>query len=355
MTVNARLLHHAIGHHIRVQRYGASATNAYQTILDDGHDQVRDAVRDADDVVAEQNTDSKEFAALLAALLAILDDTKSALQQAIDTDLEAFAENEADNEMSILEGESDLNLVAPSKDTLDSVSTDVAFQGRYLEQWLDDLINGDMNRIQAAVVAGMQRGDDARTIAASLAFVAFGTASNLLANLVRTIWNGVTNWVRLLVMQENADLIGMVQWHATLDEATCPICAELDGQVFAIDEVDPPPAHPSCRCFLVAVFRSEDRIARSARHGKKFSRMRSVHRAKFTGKPPQKQRYATWLREQPVEVQNEALGPTRAKLFRTGKLSISRFVTNRRHILTLDELRKRDAAAFRRAGFTKAA
>lgn len=350
MSINERILHHAIGHHIRVQRYGAGANNDFQKILDDGHDHIREVVRDSGTVIDEQNTDSKEFAALLALILALLDDTKAALTASLDQALQEFAENEADNELAILQGESGLNLIAPSKDELDAVVTDVAFQGRYLETWIDDLIQGDLSRTQAAIIAGMQRGDNAKTIAENLAFVAFATTANLLANLVRTIWNGVTNWVRLLIMQANGDVIERVQWHATLDEVTCPICAELDGQIFAVDEVDPPPAHPSCRCFLVAVFASEARMARSKRHGKKFLRMRAAHRVRFTGKIPQKQRYATWLRAQPVAVQAEALGPTRAKLFRLGKLSVSRFVSNKRHILTLDELRKRDAAAFRRAG-----
>lgn len=350
MSINARLLHHAIGHHVRVQRYGASATNDFQKVLDAGHEQIREVIRESGDVIDAQDTDSKDYAALIAAILAILDDTKAALTGELDTALQDFAENEADNEIAILEGESDLNLITPSKDELDAVATDVAFQGRYLETWVDDLMQGDLSRTQAAIVAGMQRGDTAFTIAAALDFVAFSATANLLANLVRTVWNGVTNWVRLLIMQANGDVIERVQWHATLDEVTCPICAELDGQIFATDEIDPPPAHPSCRCFLVAVFANADRMARSTRHGKKFKRMLSAHRSRFTGKPPQKLRYATWLRAQPVAVQNEALGPNRAKLFRLGKLSISRFVSNKRHILTLDELRKRDAAAFRRAG-----
>jgi SPP1 gp7 family putative phage head morphogenesis protein len=352
MSLNDRLLHHAIGHHVRVQRYGASAQNDYQKILDDGHDQVRQLITESSDVIESQNTDTKDFAELLAAILAILDDTKAALQAQLEQDLQDFAENEADNEIAVLEGESDLNLIVPSNDQLDSVISDVAFQGRYLETWVDDLIKGDMSRIQASIISGMQRGDNALTIAATLT-LGYITTANWLNNLVRTIWNGTSNWIRLLVMQANGDVIGQVQWHATLDEVTCPICAELDGQVFNVDEIEPPPAHPSCRCFITAVFASGERMAASRRHGKKFSRMASAHREHFTGKAPQKMRYVTWLRNQPVDVQNEALGPTRARLFRLGKLSISKFVSDRRHILTLAQLRKRDAAAFRRAGLTR--
>lgn len=350
MSLNEKLLHHAIGHHVRVQRYGAGQRNDFQRIVDDAHGQVKEVVRDSDEVIDSQNTDSKEYAALLALLLLLLTDMKNALQAALEDSLKEFIANEAANEIGVIESETGLSLIEPTEQDLNAVITDVAFQGRYLEQWLDDLARGDFARVQAVVVGGMQRGDTAQDIAAALEFDAFKTTDNLLGNLTRTVFNGVTNWARLEVMKANADLIGMVQWHATLDEVTCPICAELDGQIFALEEVDPPPAHPSCRCFIVAIFGGAEQMLASKRHGKKFKRMRSVHRAKFTGKIPQKKRFVTWLREQPVVVQEEALGRTRARLFRIGKIDISKFVSNHRHILTIDELKKRDAAAFKRAG-----
>jgi SPP1 gp7 family putative phage head morphogenesis protein len=58
-----------------------------------------------------------------------------------------------------------------------------------------------------------------------------------------------------------ADQIGAWQWSAILDEKTCPICRELDGQYF--DPNDPvwdeirPPAHIGCRCIPVAVLKEE--------------------------------------------------------------------------------------------------
>lgn len=353
MSLNETLLHHAIGHHVRVQRYGAGSRNEYQAILDDSHGQIVEIVANSDDVVDSQNTDSTEFEALLALLLSLIDDMKNALQVTIEDSLKQFIANEAENEVSVLEGETGLVLNTPTADALDSVVSDVAFQGRYLSQWLDDLAHGDFQRVQAVVVSGMQRGDRAIDISKALEFEAFKTTDNMLSNLTRTVFNGVTNWARLEVMKANADLIGMVQWHAVLDEATCPICADLDGQVFPIEEVDPPPAHPSCRCFIVAIFEGAEQLLLSKRHGKKFKRMKSAHRAKFTGKVPQRKKFATWLREQPVAVQEESIGPTRARLFRLGKLSISKFTDNRRHILTLDQLRKRDGAAFERAGLKR--
>lgn len=352
MSLNDRLLHHAIGHHIRVQRYSAGQGESFQPILDEAHAQIDQLINQSDDVLAEQNSNSGEFAALIAAILAILDDAKANLQAKMEESLREFVNNEAQNEIDTLSSESGLTLVVPALGELQRTINDVAFQGRYLDTWIEDLVRGDFSRIQATVIGGMQRGDHSAAVVAALA-LAYGTAANMLSNLVRTVYNGVTNWVRLLIFGANSDVILRVQWHATLDEVTCPICMELDGQVFRVDQIDPPPAHPSCRCFLVAIFGSANQVLASKRHAAKFKKLSKAKREAFDGKNPVKVRYAVWLKAQPLTVQNEALGVTRAKLFRKGKLSINRFTNHKGHIFTLAELKKRDAAAFRRAGLSK--
>jgi len=55
--------------------------------------------------------------------------------------------------------------------------------------------------------------------------------------------------------------------------------------------------------------------------------------------------YGEWLKKQPIEWQEEALGKTRARLFRTGQVSIDKFTDYSRtppRLYTLEELRKRE-------------
>lgn len=66
------------------------------------------------------------------------------------------------------------------------------------------------------------------------------------------------------------------------------------------------------------------------------------------------QAYAAWLKAQPAAVQDEALGATRARLFRAGGLAIERFVDPAGRPLTLEELAARRPEAFRRAGLDPA-
>jgi hypothetical protein len=58
--------------------------------------------------------------------------------------------------------------------------------------------------------------------------------------------------------------------------------------------------------------------------------------------------FAEWIAKQPPEVQDEALGPTRAELFRQGGLKLDRFADDER-IYTLDQLRQIHPEAFSKA------
>lgn len=73
-------------------------------------------------------------------------------------------------------------------------------------------------------------------------------------------------------------------------------------------------------------------------------------RASMDGQVPSGLGYNEWLNRQSAERQDEALGPTRAALFRRGGLRVDQFTDFRGGIYTLDQLRKREAAAFERAG-----
>jgi SPP1 gp7 family putative phage head morphogenesis protein len=163
--------------------------------------------------------------------------------------------------------------------------------------------------------------------------------------LVRTATNHVATVARDLTYKENADLISEVQLVATLDAATCEDCAALDGETYAIGEGDRPPLHWDCRCTTIPVLKSWKDLGINA------DEIPASTRASMDGQVADTVTYDDWLRGQPQDVIDEALGPTRAKLFLDGELNIKSFVgTNGR--LTLDQLAQREADAFARAGVT---
>ncbi|MNE64713.1 hypothetical protein D3C80_1601390 [compost metagenome] len=76
---------------------------------------------------------------------------------------------------------------------------------------------------------------------------------------------------------------------------------------------------------------------------------RSTTAPVIKGLPPiEAPSYSEWLKRQPGAVQNDILGTTKAQLFRDGKLTLDRFVDSKGRVLTLEELKRRDGAAFAR-------
>lgn len=68
----------------------------------------------------------------------------------------------------------------------------------------------------------------------------------------RTMTNEVYNQAHMQRYKE-AGVPG-VQFSAAKGENTCPVCRDLNGTVWAIDDPDivRPPVHPSCKCRLLA-------------------------------------------------------------------------------------------------------
>lgn len=143
------------------------------------------------------------------------------------------------------------------------------------------------------------------------------------------------------------------RWVSILDSVTSQICRSLDGQVFPFGKGPIPPAHPNCRSSIIA-----EMLGRWLKRGPtgRFAKRdeRKATGAKGTETVDGKVTYYEWLKTQPAAFQDDALGVTRAKLFREGGLSAAAFAKlnlgRNFQPLTLDEMRRLKPNAFRRAG-----
>ena len=142
----------------------------------------------------------------------------------------------------------------------------------------------------------------------------------------------------------NADLIKGVRWVSTLDGRTSPICRARDGVIYDVDKGPRPPAHWNCRSTTVPVLRSWRELGIPADEASPGTR------ASMDGQVPSDMTYQQWLKSKPAAFQDETLGKAKGRLFRSGGLTLDRFVNNKGREYTLDELRKRDAQAFAKAG-----
>lgn len=151
------------------------------------------------------------------------------------------------------------------------------------------------------------------------------------------------NDARLATYRKNSRLIAGVRWLATLDGHVCARCAALDGQAWDLEghkltgtkvEFMAPPIHWNDRCVLSPIPKSFRDLGipldEPTDEGTRASSLGPVAGgttfAEFFGRLSSTQ-------------QDAQFGPTRAQLFRDGKITIKDLVSGTGRELTLEELR----------------
>ncbi|MEJ8571254.1 minor capsid protein [Microbaculum marinum] len=244
------------------------------------------------------------------------------------------------------------DIVQPSAEQLKAAVTARPFQGKLLREWVSEMETGRYIRLRDAIRIGFTEGESIDQIvrrirgtrAAKYRDGVLDISRRSGEAMVRTAVNHTATAARNELFEQNSDLIKGVQWVSTLDSRTTEICMARDGKVYKLGSGPRPPAHINCRSTIVPVTKSFREL------GIDIDEVPPGTRASMNGQVAQQTTYPAWLRNQPREVVEEALGPTKAKLFLDGKLPIDRFVDPTGHAYTLDELRRREANAFAKAG-----
>lgn len=175
-----------------------------------------------------------------------------------------------------------------------------------------------------------------------------------IATIARTALSHTSQYAKDQVAEANADIIGKLQWLSTLDTRTTPECQVRDNLLYTIKHepigheypwgAGPGRLHWQCRSTYTMLTKSWREL------GVDIDEFTPAQRASMDGGVPADTDYEQWLKEQTPQRQDEVLGPTRGKLFRDGGLSFKELRDARGEELTLDELRARYTAAFRRSG-----
>lgn len=161
--------------------------------------------------------------------------------------------------------------------------------------------------------------------------------------VVHTSIQHIAQTARAETWAQNADVIKWVRVLATLDSHTTPLCRSLDGRRYPLGKEPRFPAHVRCRTTTVPEVADEFAFLDEG----------STRSAEF-GPVSAKLTYYDWLETQDAEFQDEVLGQKRGQLFRDGGLSANEFARlnlgRNFEPLTLDEMRKKEPAAFKKAG-----
>jgi len=213
-----------------------------------------------------------------------------------------------------------------SKSMLKSIASDTLIEGAQSKEWWARRGEAFRLRFSDTVRKGMMKGETTDEIISNLT----GTKVNrykdgaLYANyrsadaLVRTSIQAVANEARLQTYAENDDLIKGIEWVATLDNRTSPLCQGLDGLTW--DNNRKPighnilwpgtTAHWGCRSTQVPIIKSWKELGAKG----KFKEIPESTRASMDGQVSKKQGYEKWLGSKSKKFQEDALGVGKRKL-----------------------------------------
>lgn len=353
-TANEELLDRSIRHSIGLQRYSSGVVKQIIGLLNTVDDDLVAQILKYDPTAVSGSYSKARLDKLLEAVRAVNVEAYASVKSAMKTELTGLGAHEADFQSRMITSSVpiSLDLVKPSAAQLYAAVQARPFQGRFLKEWFAGLEQGAGQRVASAIQIGFVEGESIDRIIRRVR----GTRAQQFKDgaleinrrsaqmVVRTAINHTATVARNETYKQNEDVIKGVRWVSTLDTRTSPICQSRDGEVFEVDSGPRPPAHPNCRSSTVPVLKSWKEMGINLKEAPEGTR------ASMDGQVPASMTYNEWLRKQPVYVQDDVLGKTKAKLYRDGGLSVDRFVDRTGSELTLDELRRTEADAFRKAG-----
>lgn len=237
------------------------------------------------------------------------------------------------------------------------------FQGVLLKDVLADLEDGRAKLVRRVIAQGFVEGKTTDAIVRELrgtrarnyADGLFNRSRRDVEAIVRTAVGHYAKTVRQQMAEDNEDLIKALRWTSTLDNRVSEFCRIRDGKLYHPKTHapighdlpwggGPGAAHWNCRSVSVPVLKSWRDM------GVDMDDMPPGTRASMDGQVPADMTYAEWIKKQPFARQVEVLGETRARLLRDGGADLGDFYGAKGRVLTLEEMRERDAEMFKRAG-----
>ncbi len=227
----------------------------------------------------------------------------------------------------------------------------MSHSGETLEQFVETLAAGETKRVVSVVRRGFYQGRTNQELVREIVGTQarrfqdgiLQTSRRNAQAVVHTSVQHVASVGRMRTWQDNPEVVKGYEWVSTLDRKTTQKCKTLDGQKFKIGEGPVPPVHIRCRSTTVADLDPKFDFLKEGRT-----------RSGEKGPVDAKQDYYDWLKNQPPEFQDQALGPKRGKLFRDGGLSADKFadlqLDRNFEPLTLAEMRDLEPEAFKNAG-----
>lgn len=383
--INEQWLDAMIRHQIGLLRLSGSIRNRILKLLDETERDVKAEIERR--LSRSMSTRSQELT--IKAIRAIRNDAWKKSAEVWREEMLELVREEPQFLATAMQTVAPVKLIAalPAVDSLRALIAHHPFEGRVLRDWSRQVARADLRRIEQGIRIGIVQGETPQQIARRVVGTVQQRGKDGLTEIsrrnataiTRTAVNSFSNAAKRLFYQANSDLFSEEIYVATLDSRTTPVCRSLDGKTFPIGKGPIPPLHWNCRSLRVASFDGEAFGLRPAKPVtqqqllREYSKRHSLgritsrdalprgHKGAFytfsrgrirelTGQVDARVTYQEWLGRQSRDFQDDVLGPTRGRLFRRGGLTLDKFVNRQGDEITLAQLARRDAAAFRAAG-----
>lgn len=380
MPINEALEDQAIAHGVYQIRVTTSVVRLIIGVLNETDADIVAAIVNGD--LTEGTDRERRMRKLLTDLRAINAKAYDAVNRASEDQLVDLAEYEAEFWQRRLNQTVGVDIFdsLPSPEQLRSIAVVDPIGGNLMSEWWTEEERYRLDLLRREIRIGMTEGQTidqmVRRVRGSrknnFTDGALQTPRHRAETIVRTAVNHVQTHAAEAMFIEHSDIVKRVRWLSTLDHRTSPVCMARDGKVWKVGEGPRPPAHPRCRSRVTPVLPRFSSLARpgALRSGRGSTNIDTLFRQRLKargfddaaasqiirnarssmdGRVPAKTTFNSWLKDKPADFQDEILGPTRAKMFRTGEIHLDRFVDDTGRQYTIKELREREAAVFEKA------
>lgn len=365
-TVNETLLDEAVHHAVDIHAYSNGVVRRLLALLNRTDARLFAQLQEALGTMDPESFTVQRLDLLLQSVRALNIDVYRQFEQSLTADLQGFSGAEATYHAQLFRAAMpvQLDVASVSQEQVYAAAMSRPMQGRLLREWAQSLESGRATRIRDTLRQGYVEGKTTAQLVTELR----GTRAKQYQDgiieidrrhaeaVIRTAISHTASAARDQFTQANADLIKAEVWRATLDSRTSNICRLRDGKEYTPGEHKPighklpwlggpGRAHWCCRSVASAVTKSWEELG-----GFSGPDLSPAERASMDGQVPADLSYSDWIKRQSAARQDEVLGPTRGALLRRGGLTLEKFANDKGKWLTLDELKERNAAAFKRAG-----
>lgn len=314
-----RLIDEVVLHRIALSRYSTATVRRVLALLNRTDARLVERIQRADD----EGRSTEQLNRLLFEVRALQADGWVSVRDRLMEDVNGLAGVERDFTSRLVQSSQRLaglsvSTNVPTTAQVVAAATSRPFQGRFLRDWLTDAEEGAARRVRETIRQGFVEG---RSVSQLVSEIRGSRALGYRDGVLEISRRGAEAMVRTALTHTAAvsskltyEAMGVTQatFLAVLDSRTTLTCASLNGQTFPLEKFPWPPRHINCRSTSIPVPKGIPKIEAPS--------------------------YSDWLKRQPEEVQSDILGVRKATLFRSGKLTLDRFVDNKGRELTLDQL-----------------